>query len=161
MAYLQRIPLINPNDELACITEWLKEKDEYVKKGDFFLLSRLDLSPKSLRIMGSSVIVRILKDPIYMFKEKIKKGKVKDAKYRTSSVIVENLVSSIEGAHTILNLEAEKPFGKIKSTFGKKGNVEVLIRDNLEEEIPITKETTVSLKVFKKFKVDNSKSYIY
>ena len=138
---------------------WI-DKVEYVKKGEFLLLSRLDLSPKSLRIMGSSSIVQILKDPIYMFKEKIKKGKIKDTQYRKSSVIVENLASSIEGAHTILNLEAEKPFGKIKSTFGKKGNVEILISENLVEKIPITKDTIVSLKLFKKFKIDNSKSYI-
>ncbi len=30
---------------------------------------------------------------------------------------------------------------------------------HLEEKIPITKETTVSLKIFKKFQVDNTKSY--
>ncbi|MHA1475902.1 MAG: GTP-binding protein, partial [Promethearchaeota archaeon] len=150
----------NPNLKVFNAILWI-DKVEYVKKGEFLLLSRLDLSPKSLRIMGSSSIIRILKDPIYMFKEKIKKGKIKDAKYRTSSVIVENLVFSVEGAHTILNLDAEKPFGKIKSTFGKKGNVEVLIRENLGEKIPITKDTIVSLKLYKKFKLDNSKSYIY
>ncbi|MHA1511822.1 MAG: EF-Tu/IF-2/RF-3 family GTPase [Promethearchaeota archaeon] len=150
----------NPNLKVFNAILWI-DKVEYVKKGEFLLLSRLDLSPKSLRIMGSSSIIRILKDPIYMFKEKIKKGKIKDAKYRTSSVIVENLALSVEGAHTILNLDAEKPFGKIKSTFGKKGNVEVLIRENLGEKIPITKDTIVSLKLYKKFKLDNSKSYIY
>ncbi|QEE14905.2 GTP-binding protein [Promethearchaeum syntrophicum] len=153
------VPL-SPNSNLKVFNAILyNDKVEYVKKGEFLLLSRLDLSPKSLRIMGSSIIVRILKDPIYMFKEKIKKGKVKDAQYRVSSVIVENLASSIEGAHSIINLIAEKPFGKIKSTFGKKGNVEVLIRENFKEKMPITKETTVSLKVFKKFQVDNTKSY--
>ncbi len=139
---------------------WI-DKLEYVKKGDFLLLSRLDLSPKSLRIMGSSTIIQILEEPTYMFKEKMKKGKIKDAKYRTSSVIVENLVASVEGAHTILNLEAEKPFGMIKSTFGKKGNVEVLIKENLKEKNPITKDTIVFLKLYKKFKLENSKSYNY
>jgi len=154
------VPL-SPNSNLKVFDAilWI-DRVEYVKKGEFLLLSRLDLSPKSLRIMGSSTIVRILKEPTYMFKEKIKKGKIKDAKYRTSSVIVENLALSVEGAHTILNLEAEMPFGKIKSTFGKKGNVEVLIREKLEEKIPITKDTTVFLKLYKKFKLDNSKSYI-
>ena len=148
----------NPNLKVFNAILWI-DKVEYVKKGEFLLLSRLDLSPKSLRIMGSSTIIRILKEPIHLFKEKIKKGNIKDAKYRTSSVIVENLALSVEGAHTILNLEAEKPFGKIESTFGKKGNVEVLIRDNLEENNLITEETIVFLKLYKKFKLDNSKSY--
>ena len=49
----------------------------------------------------------------------------------------------------------------IKSTFGKKGNVEVLIRENIDEKNPITKDTIVFLKLYKKFKLDNSKSYIY
>jgi selenocysteine-specific elongation factor len=153
------VPL-SPNSNLKVFNAilWI-DKVEYVKKGEFLLLSRLDLSPKSLRIMGSSTIIRILKEPIHLFKEKIKKGNIKDAKYRTSSVIVENLALSVEGAHTILNLEAEKPFGKIKSTFGKKGNVEVLIRDNSEEKNLITKDTVVYLKLYKKFKLDNSKSY--
>lgn len=153
------VPL-TPNSNLKVFNAilWI-DKVEYVKKGEFLLLSRLDLSPKSLRIMGSSTIVRILKEPIYLFKEKIKEGNIKDPKYRTSSVIVENLAASVEGAHTILNLEAEKPFGKIKSTFGKKGNVEVLIRNNFVEKNLITKDTIVSLKLYKKFKLDNSKSY--
>ncbi len=154
------IPL-SPDSNLKVFNAILwTDKVEFVKKGDFLLLSRLDLSPKSLRIMGSSTIVGILKEPIHLFKEKIKKGKIKDAKYRASSVIVENLVSSSEGAHTILNLKAEKPFGKIMSIFGKKGNVEVLIREKFNEKIPITKDTIVLLKLYKKFKLNNSKSYI-
>ena len=156
--YVPLSPNFNLKDFNAIL--WI-DKVEYVKKGEFLLLSRFDLSPKSLRIMGSSSIVQILRDPIYLFKEKIKKGKIKNAKYRTSSVIVENLALSVEGAHNILNLEAENPFGKIKSIFGKKGNVEVLIRENLENKIPITKDTIIFLKFYKKFKLDNSKSYIY
>ena len=137
---------------------WL-DKAEFVKKDEKFLLSRLDLSPKSLRIMGSGEITQILKEPIFLFKEKIKKGKVKDANYRPSSVIVENLALSSEGANTILNFEAEFPFGKIKSIFGKKGNVEVQITQNYEKIDSIKKGEEVLLKFYKKFELDPTKFY--
>jgi selenocysteine-specific elongation factor len=138
-----------PNEHQYRAILWL-ESEEYIQMTDIFLLSRLDLSPKSLRIMGSAKVVKILVEPVFLNKEKIKTGRVKNSSYSPRSVIVEGLSSSKIGAHTIINLHAEEPFGKIVSSFGQNGNVEVQIHpSNFKPE----NDVAVSLKLYKPFKL--------
>jgi len=71
MAYLQRIPLINPNDNLDCITEWLKYEDEYVKKGDTIAIIETSKAVVEIEAECDGYLV-----PLYNTGEKIKVGQV-------------------------------------------------------------------------------------
>ena len=71
---------------------------------------------------------------------KIKHGRVKNLEHSDHSVIVEGLAQSIEGARTILKKKCELPFGRIISTFGTKGNVEVERSASDSSEIQLVKK---------------------
>jgi len=144
-----------PNEHRYRAILWL-ESEQYIQMTDIFLLSRLDLSPKSLRIMGSAEVVKIISDPVFLNKEKIKKGRVKNSSYSSKSVIVEGLASSKIGAHTLVDLHAEEPFGKVVSSFGQNGNVEVQI--HLPSFNP-ENDVDVHLKLFKPFKLRYQGTY--
>ena len=107
---------------------WL-DQPEFIKISDKLLLTRLDLSPKSLRIMGKGIILSVLSMPITMYKIKTKSGMIKNPKYTSSSIIAEGLAESQIGAQSLLKLRVENPLGYIQSTFGQKGNVEIILDD--------------------------------
>ncbi|KKK40122.1 hypothetical protein LCGC14_0639520 [marine sediment metagenome] len=94
------------------------------------LLSRLDLPPTTLRILGSAEILKIYKKPPLLYKYKIKKGYVKDAEH-VQGVICQGLAQSFTGAKKIIGRDLESPFTKVLSTFGTKGAVIVGV-DNSE-----------------------------
>lgn len=71
MAYLQRIPLINPNDDLDCIAEWLKSEDEYVKKGDTIAIIETSKAVVEIEAECDGYLV-----PLYKIGENIKVGQV-------------------------------------------------------------------------------------
>ena len=136
---------------------WL-DTPEYIRESDLLLLSRLDLSPKSLRIMGSAKMNKIYSEPPLLNKIKTKCGVVKKPDYSPNSVIVGGLAASLKGAQTVLNLRAESPFGKIVSTFGQKGHVEILI-DKTEGSTDFLNGTEVELRLFKEIQLNFTKSY--
>lgn len=136
---------------------WL-DNEEYIRNSDIFLLSRLDLSPKALRIMGSATIKKIYSEPPILNKIKIKNGVVNKPNYSQNSVIVEGLAASLKGAQSILNLNTEPPYEKIISTFGQKGNVEIQV-DKTNLESLSSSKNEVELHLFKEIKLNYSKSY--
>jgi selenocysteine-specific elongation factor len=135
---------------------WL-ETPEFVEKEDRLLITRLDLPPTSLRIMGTARIQQILSEPMEVHRLRIKQGQVKNPNYTATSVIVEGLSDSVDGARTLIGESADLPFGKILGTFGTKGNVEIEIE--LSQQANIRKEQPVTLKLTKKITMEYSKTY--
>jgi len=111
---------------------WLKEKVFLRKEKTIMLLSRLDLPPTTLRILGSARLLKILKEVPLFYKYKTKKGKIKNPKHSQGIVCV-GLAQSAEGAKKIIGKKLEPPFTKILSTFGTKGAVIIGI-ENKERE---------------------------
>lgn len=109
---------------------------EYLKKREKILLSRLDISPKTLRIFGTAIIQKLLPiktiPDISYIKQKI--GHVKNAQYGTNTALVEGLAQTKQGADTLINRTLENPFEKIISSFGNKGVVVVKIRNIAKNE---------------------------
>ena len=75
---------------------------------------------------------------------------LKNSSYSSRSVIVEGLASSRIGARTLIDLHAEEPFGKVVSSFGQNGNVEVQIHPSTFSP---ENNAVVNLKLFKPFKL--------
>jgi selenocysteine-specific elongation factor len=136
---------------------WL-EHPEFIEIEDKILLSRLDLPPTTLRIMGIANITQSVKEDIEFTKIKVKQGRVKNAAYSDHSVIVEGLAASVEGARTMLNKICDPPFGKILSTFGSKGNVEVEFIANETYSVAEVGQS-VKLKIRKEYSLDKKASY--
>ena len=119
------------------------DEEIYLSHEDIFLLARLDLPPKKLRVVGKAIYNNIEPKPIHKIKTKV--GQIKNPTYSAKSVIVEGWAQSLKGAQTLINQTACAPLAKIVSTFGQKGNVEVLINTSAA---PISsKETPTSLEV--------------
>ncbi|MHA1601651.1 MAG: selenocysteine-specific translation elongation factor [Promethearchaeota archaeon] len=156
---LQKIWLSPPleQDEFDTII-WI-EKPEYFQMNDKILLTRLDLSPKTLRIFGSGRVLKILVPPISLNKIKVKHGIVRNPKYSTNTVIVENLTQSFKGGQSLLNKFAEPPFSKIVSTFGQKGNLEIKLDPNRDPAEKISTGMKVEVKLVKEFVIDPKRSY--
>ncbi|MEJ2250675.1 MAG: GTP-binding protein [Candidatus Lokiarchaeota archaeon] len=128
---------------------WLKEKVLMRKENSIILISRLDLSPTTLRILGSAKILEILKNPPLLYKYKIKKGKILYPNH-SQGIVCEGLAQSIFGAKKIVGRDLELPFTKIKDTFGTKGSVIIGISD---EKLQIDKNTPVFLKELRSFRL--------
>ncbi len=139
---------------------WTME-EEYVQEEDQFLLSRLDLGPKQLRIMGLAEIENIVKPPITFYKVHEKSGTVYNPDYSNNSVIVEGLVQSKKGAEAFVGKTLEPPFGKVLKPFGQGGKIEVEVRAKYrgEKNSHVLKGTKVRLRRLKSFKLRYSQSY--
>ena len=121
---------------------WLNEK-VLIKKGDsIILLSRLDLPPTTLRILGSAKIMKILSEPPLFYKYKIKKGRIQ------KDLICVGLAQSAIGAKKIVGRNLESPFTKILDTFGTKGAVIVGLES---KDITVNKGDPVVLKELRSF----------
>ncbi len=92
------------------------------------LLSRLDLPPTTLRILGSLKLLKIHKEPPLFYKYKIKKGYIKNQNH-PQGIICIGLAQSFTGAKKIVGKELELPFTIILNTFGTKGAVIVGIKN--------------------------------
>lgn len=127
----------------------LKEYSLIRKRNNTMLLSRLDLPPTTLRIIGSADLLKIHEKVPLFYKYKIKKGKVKYPSH-TEGIVCTDLAQSYEGAKKIVGKDLESPFTKIIGTFGTKGAVIVGI-DN--KDLPINKGDSVILKELRSFQL--------
>ncbi len=126
---------------------WLNEKVLIRKETDFMLLSRLDLPPTTLRIIGSAELIKIHKKaPIY-YKYKVKRGKIHNPEH-SQGVVCTGLAQSALGAKKIIGSKLEPPFSKIIGTFGTKGAV--IIEKELMDLI-VKKGDNVFLKELRSF----------
>ena len=121
---------------------WLKERVLIRKEKTIMLISRLDLPPTTLRILGSAEIIKIHTESPLFYKYKIKKGRIQNPNH-PQGIICEGLANSVVGAKKIIGKKLEAPFTKILSTFGTKGAVIVGIESKeikLKKNEPVLKE---------------------
>ena len=133
---------------------WLNEKILIGKEKTFILLSRLDLPPTSLRIIGVAELKSIVKSPPEMHKYKIKKGFIQNPSH-SQGIVVGGLAQSLNGAKKIIGKNLEAPFTKILSTFGTKGLVIVGI-DPIKKN-QLKKGEIVILKELRRFTLKSKK----
>ncbi|MEE9378459.1 MAG: selenocysteine-specific translation elongation factor [Candidatus Lokiarchaeia archaeon] len=129
----------------------LKEKVLIRKEKNLILLSRLDLPPTTLRILGSAELLKIYEEPPVFYKYKTKKGSIKNPDH-SQGIICNGLAQSAIGAKKIIGKSLEPPFTKIIDTFGTKGAVIVGINNN---EKKVKKGDPVFLKELRSFRLKN------
>lgn len=129
----------------------LKGKVLIRKERMVMLISRLDLPPTTLRILGSAKILKTHKDPPLFYKYKVKKGTIKNPEH-SQGIICTGLAQSAIGAKKIVGKKLEHPFTRVLNTFGTKGNVIVGIETNKME---IKKGDFVYLKELRSFHLKN------
>ena len=129
----------------------LNEKVLIRKKKNLVLLSRLDIPPTTLRILGSAEIIKIHQEPPLFYKYKIKKGIIKNPNH-PQGIICTGLVQSVVGARKIVGKKLEPPFTKVLNTFGTKGSIIVGINKNGEV---VRKGDPVYLKELRSFHLKN------
>ncbi|MHA1527076.1 MAG: GTP-binding protein [Promethearchaeota archaeon] len=127
----------------------LKENVLIRKEKTIMLLSRLDLPPTTLRILGSGKLLQILNQPPLFYKYKIKTGRIKNPNH-SQGIVCSGLAQSAEGAKKIIGRKLEPPFTKILGTFGTKGAVIVGIESS---EVEIRKSDPVILKELRNFRL--------
>ncbi|NVM53020.1 MAG: selenocysteine-specific translation elongation factor [Candidatus Helarchaeota archaeon] len=96
-----------------------------VESGDPIVISRLDLPPTTLRIVGSGVIIEPAPKHIEFYREQKKVGIVRIPIHKRGS-IVEGLVQTREGAQKMMGagvITETGIEGKILSSFGTKSNL--------------------------------------
>ncbi|MHA2280601.1 MAG: GTP-binding protein [Promethearchaeota archaeon] len=140
----------NKNREFKAVII-LNEKVLIRKKRHIVLLSRLDLPPTMLRILGSAEILKIHHDFPLFFKYKIKKGYIKNADH-PQGIICTGLAQSAIGAKKIVGKELEPPFTKVLNTFGTKGSIIVGIK---KDSRVVKKGDPVYLKELRSFHLKN------
>lgn len=129
----------------------LKEKVLIRKEKHIMLLSRLDLPPTTLRILGSAELLKIYEEPPVFYKYKTKKGTIKNPDH-PQGIVCFGLAQSATGAKKIVGKSLEPPFTKILDTFGTKGAIIVGISDN---EKRVKKGDPVFLKELRSFRLKN------
>ncbi|MFX0041359.1 MAG: GTP-binding protein [Candidatus Hodarchaeota archaeon] len=129
----------------------LKERILIPKERTIMLLSRLDLPPTTLRIMGSAEIIKIHPVPPVFYKYKIKKGYIRNPEH-PQGIVCTGLAQSGIGAKKIVGRKLESPFTQILNTFGTKGAVIVGIEN---KNLPIKKGDPVLLKELRSFQLKN------
>jgi len=132
---------------------WLNEKVFFNKERSTLLISRFDLPPTTLRILGAAELITILHQPPILYKYKLKEGFVQNSEH-PQGVICRGLAQSIEGAKKIVGRNLEPPFSKIVDTFGTKGLVIVSIEDKSKT---VEKGDTVALKELRSFTLKSKK----
>ncbi|MHA2391353.1 MAG: GTP-binding protein [Promethearchaeota archaeon] len=129
----------------------LREKILIRKERSIILISRLDLPPTTLRILGSAEILQILPEAPLFYRYKTKKGSIKNPNHPQGIVCV-GLAQSVIGAKSIIGKKLEPPFTKVLSTFGTKGAVLVGIENN---ETIVKKGDSVYLRELRSFHLKN------
>jgi selenocysteine-specific elongation factor len=119
------------------------------KETSLMLLSRLDLPPTTLRILGSAELIKIYKEPPLFYKYKIKEGRIQNPEH-SQGLICAGLAQSALGAKRIVGRKLESPFTKILGTFGTKGAVIVGIET---KDIKVQKGDKVLLRELRSFKL--------
>ncbi|MFX1378105.1 MAG: GTP-binding protein [Promethearchaeota archaeon] len=128
-----------------------KEKVLIRKKNLIMLLSRLDLPPTTLRILGSAELLKIYDEPPIFYKYKTKKGIIKNPDH-PEGIICTGLAQSAIGAKKLIGKVLEPPFTKILNTFGTKGAV---IIGSKEQKKRAKRGDSVYLKELRSFKLKN------
>jgi selenocysteine-specific elongation factor len=135
---------------------WLNERIIISKSKSIMLLSRLDLPPTTLRILGSAELIKIQKSPPLLQKYKIKKGYIQNLEH-SQGIICSGLAKSLEGARKITGRKLENPYTKILGPFGTKGAVIVGIESkSIKKEIK--KGDVVILKELRSFRLKPKKN---
>jgi selenocysteine-specific elongation factor len=133
---------------------WLNDSVVISKEESTLLLSRLDLPPTILRIMGSADLIDIPKETPVLYRFKIKKGIIQNPEH-SQGVICKGLAQSLEGAKRIIGRKLEDPFTKILSPFGTKGAVVIGIENSATKAIK--KGDRVILKELRSFRLKSKK----
>lgn len=133
---------------------WLNDRVIINKEKSILLLSRLDLPPTTLRIIGSANLINIPEEPPLLYKFKIKKGFIQNPEH-SQGVICNGLANSLEGAKKIIGRKLESPFTQILSPFGTKGAVIVGLEKTATEAIK--KGDPVILKEMRSFRLKSKK----
>ena len=132
---------------------WLNEQVFINKEKTTMLLSRLDLAPTTLRILGSAELIEIANEPPKMYKFKIKKGIVQNPNH-TQGIVCSGLAQSFEGGKKLIGRKLEPPFSKVIGTFGTKGNVIVGVET---KDHTVKKGDPVVLKELRSFTLKSKK----
>ena len=132
---------------------WLNEKVFINKERTTMLLSRLDLLPTTLRILGAAELITISKEPPTLYKFKIKNGRVQNPEH-AQGIVCSGLAQSFEGAKKLIGRKLEPPFARIIGTFGTKGLVIVGIEI---KEQKVKKGDIVVLKELRSFTLKSKK----
>ncbi|MFX1274820.1 MAG: selenocysteine-specific translation elongation factor [Promethearchaeota archaeon] len=129
---------------------WFNDKVLIQKERNIMLISRLDLPPTTLRILGSARLIKVhdKADPPIIFKYKMKQGRVKNPDHSQGIVCV-GLAQSAIGAKKIVGKKLEPPFTKILETFGTKGAVIV----GVESKVDVKINEAVILKELRSFRL--------
>ncbi|MHA1344107.1 MAG: selenocysteine-specific translation elongation factor [Promethearchaeota archaeon] len=128
---------------------WFNEKVLIKKQKTIMLISRLDLPPTTLRILGSASLLKIHTVPPLFYKYKIKKGKIQNPNH-THGLICTGLAQSVIGAKKNIGRKLEPPFTKIIDAFGTKGAVIVGIEN---PELEVKKGDPVYLRELRSFQL--------
>ncbi|TKJ25160.1 MAG: hypothetical protein CEE42_08345 [Promethearchaeota archaeon Loki_b31] len=132
---------------------WLNEKVLINKDRITMLISRLDLPPTTLRILGAAKLTKIHKKPPILYKFKRKKGRVQNSEH-SQGIICSGLAQSLEGAKKIIGRKLEPPFTKIIGPFGTKGLVIVGVE---RKDKTVKKGQSVMLKELRSFTLKSKK----
>ncbi|MFX1258269.1 MAG: EF-Tu/IF-2/RF-3 family GTPase, partial [Promethearchaeota archaeon] len=127
----------------------LKEKVLIRKEKLIMLLSRLDLPPTTLRILGSAELVKICTKIPLFYKYKVKRGRIQNPDH-SQGIVCSGLAQSAVGAKKIVGRKLEEPYTKILDTFGTKGSVIVGIKS---KEVKVAKGDLVLLKELRSFHI--------
>ncbi|MFX1567919.1 MAG: GTP-binding protein [Promethearchaeota archaeon] len=128
-----------------------KDKTLIERNRSFMLISRLDLPPTTLRILGSAELLETYINPPVLYKYKTKKGIIKNPDH-PQGIVCSGLAQSAIGAKKIVGKGLEPPYSKVLSTFGTKGAVIVGIK---EKDKIIKKGDPVILKELRSFQLKN------
>ncbi|MFW9880672.1 MAG: GTP-binding protein [Candidatus Thorarchaeota archaeon] len=128
-----------------------KEKVLIKKENLIILLSRLDLPPTTLRILGSAELLKTHSEPPTFYKYKIKQGMIKNPNH-PEGIICTGLAQSGVGAKKLIGKALEPPFTKVLDTFGTKGSVIVGIE---KKKQLVKKGDKVFLKELRSFQLKN------
>jgi len=119
------------------------------KKKAIMLLSRLDLPPTTLRIVGSGELMDVHEEPPLFYRYKRKTGKVSKPDH-PQGIVCTGLAQSLKGAREIVGRGLEAPFTEVIDTFGTKGAVIVGLKDKNKK---INKNDQIILKELRHFQI--------
>jgi len=148
--------ILKENDNFSAFL-WLNEKILFAKEKSRILLSRLDLPPTSLRIIGAAKLIKIHSEPPELYRIKTKRGKIENPDH-SQGIVCSGLAQSLIGAKKVIGKNLEPPFTKILSSFGTKGAVIIGIeRDENHQKIEVKKGDVVILKELRSFTLKSKK----
>ncbi len=142
---------ISSNEEFYAYLQL--DKHVTTEIGEQCLISRLELPPTTLRIVGNGIIENSEPSDIELYKESSRKGTLRSIKNQNDLVVryvIDGLSKSKFGAEKLLNKEIyteNGKKGKILSPFGTKGGVIAKFKEKPDENI------IVYLKKYKKVKI--------